>query len=168
MKDNITFSEMMVHIPLCTHKLAKDILVVSQENSDLINELDRHKKESNYKFIELNDLEKIENKSYDVVILPNTKLDIKIVGKLFDILKDDGLIAFSSKVFSRDDNRLIDDLKLVGEKFWIAMPYRFGHHLNLQRADFLDDLEYYSSEIHIASFVFPAKQHKDLTGIAKR
>jgi spermidine synthase len=45
MKDNITFSEMMVHIPLCTHKLAKDILVVSQENSDLINELDRHKKE---------------------------------------------------------------------------------------------------------------------------
>src|SRR5574344_643350 len=90
MKDNITFSEMMVHIPLCTHKHAKDILVVSQENSDLINELDRHKKESNYKFIELNDLEKIENKSYDVVILPNTKLDIKIVGKLFDILKDDG------------------------------------------------------------------------------
>ena len=53
MKDNIAFSEMMVHIPLCTHKLAKDILVVSQENSDLINELDRHKKESNYKFIEL-------------------------------------------------------------------------------------------------------------------
>ena len=182
MKDNIAFSEMMVHIPLCTHKLAKDILVVSQENSDLINELDRHKKESNYKFIELNDLEKIENKSYDVVILPNTKLDIKIVGKLFDILKDDGLITFSSKVFSRDDNRLIDDLKLVGEKFWIAMPYRFGHQasiiaskkyhptadLNLQRADFLDDLEYYSSEIHTASFVFPAKQHKDLTGIAKR
>ena len=175
MKDNIAFSEMMVHIPLCTHKLAKDILVVSQENSDLINELDRHKKESNYKFVELNDLEKI-------VILPNTKLDIKIVGKLFDILKDDGLIAFSSKVFSRDDNRLIDDLKLVGEKFWIAMPYRFGHQasiiaskkyhptadLNLQKADFLDDLEYYSSEIHIASFVFPAKQHKDLTGIAKR
>ena len=61
MKDNIAFSEMMVHIPLCTHKLAKDILVVSQENSDLINELDRHKKESNYKFIELIDLEKIEN-----------------------------------------------------------------------------------------------------------
>ena len=101
---------------------------------------------------------------------------------VFDILKDDGLIAFSSKVFSRDDNRLIDDLKLVGEKFWIAMPYRFGHQasiiaskkyhptadLNLQRADFLDDLEYYSSEIHTASFVFPAKQHKDLTGIAKR
>ena len=182
MKDNIAFSEMMVHIPLCTHKLAKDILVVSQENSDLINELDRHKKESNYKFIELNDLEKIENKSYDVVILPNTKLDIKIVGKLFDILKDDGLIAFSSKVFSRDDNRLIDDLKLVGEKFWIAMPYRFGHQasiiaskkyhptadINLQRSDLLDGLDYYSSEIQLASFVFPAAEHRALTGIAKR
>jgi len=110
------------------------------------------------------------------------RVNRQFVLKLFDILKDDGLIAFSSKVFSRDDNRLIDDLKLVGEKFWIAMPYRFGHQasiiaskkyhptadLNLQRADFLDDLEYYSSEIHIASFVFPAKQHKDLTGIAKR
>ena len=62
------------------------------------------------------------------------------------------------------------------------MPYRFGHQasiiaskkyhptadLNLQRADFLDDLEYYSSEIHIASFVFPAKQHKRFNRYCKK
>ncbi len=47
-------------------------------------------------------MKKLENKSYDVVILPNTKLDIKIVGKLFDILKDDGLIAFSLQKFFQE------------------------------------------------------------------
>ena len=62
------------------------------------------------------------------------------------------------------------------------MPFRFGHNtsilaskkyhptadLVLQRADLLDDLQYYSSEIHKAVFVFPAAEHKALTGIAKR
>ena len=42
-----------------------------------------------------------------------------------------GLLHFLQKFFSRDDNRLIDDLKLVGEKFWIAMPYRFGHQASI-------------------------------------
>ena len=62
------------------------------------------------------------------------------------------------------------------------MPFKFGHNtsiiaskryhptadINLQRADLLDGLNYYSAEIHNASFVFPAGEHKALTGIAKR
>ena len=74
------------------------------------------------------------------------------------------------------------DLKLVGTKFWIAMPFKFGHNtsilaskkyhptadLNLQRADLLDGLDYYSSEIQLASFVFPAGEFRELTGTAKR
>ena len=98
------------------------------------------------------------------------------------ILKDDGLIAFASEAFSKDKEQLFADLKLVGTKFWIAMPFKFGHNtsviaskkyhptadLNLQRADLLDGLNYYSAEIHNASFVFPAAEHKALTGIAKR
>ncbi len=40
--------------------------------------------------------------------------------------------------------------------------------LVLQRSDFLDNLNYYTSEIHNASFVYPASEYKALTGIAKR
>ena len=74
------------------------------------------------------------------------------------------------------------DLTLLGNNFWIAMPYSFSHStmilgskkyhptadLNLHRADFLENMEYYSSDIHLATFVFPAKIHKELTGFAKR
>ena len=38
----------------------------------------------------------------------------------------------------------------------------------LQRSDLLVDLNYYSTEIQHASFVFPTHIQKDLTGIAKR
>ncbi len=85
-------------------------------------------------------------------------------------------------IFSNDKEQLFADLRLVGTKFWIAMPFKFGHNtsilaskkyhptadLNLQRADLLDGLDYYSSEIQLASFVFPAGEHRELTGIAKR
>ncbi len=37
-----------------------------------------------------------------------------------------------------------------------------------KREDWIDYLDYYSNEINIASFVFQTKQHKDITGIAKR
>jgi spermidine synthase len=62
------------------------------------------------------------------------------------------------------------------------MPFKFGHNtsilaskkyhptadLNLQRADLLDGLDYYSAEIQLASFVFPAGEFRELTGTAKR
>ena len=98
------------------------------------------------------------------------------------IIKDDGLITFASQSFSKDENQLKKDLLLIGTKFWIAMPFKFGHNtsilaskkyhptadLILQRSDFIVDLNYYSSEIHNASFVFPAAEHKSLTGFARR
>lgn len=98
------------------------------------------------------------------------------------ILNNDGVLAFATTSFSNDDEKLINDLKCVGEKFWIAMPYRFGHNtcilaskkyhptadIILQVSDLLDNLNYYSSEIHTSSFIFPAYIHRKLTGIAKR
>jgi spermidine synthase len=105
-----------------------------------------------------------------------------VLANIQRVLKDDGLIAFATESFHKDEEKLKSDLELVGKNFWIAMPYRFGHStailaskkyhptadIVLQRSDLLNDLEYYSTEIHHASFVFPASQHKALTGIAKR
>ena len=182
MKDNTALSEMMVHIPLCTHQEASKVLIISKDNESLKKEASKHNKTSNIEFGDIQFLKSKNEKDIDVIIFVDEKLDELLLANIDRILKDDGLIAFTSKPFFEDKNCLINDLQLVGTKFWIAMPFRFGHNvaiiaskkyhptadLNLQRADLLDDLNYYSSEIHQASFVFPASEHKALTGIAKR
>ncbi|KLD95827.1 spermidine synthase [Aliarcobacter butzleri] len=182
MKYNNAFNEMMVHIPLCTHKEALKVLVIGTINDNLKIEASKHNKISSIEFGDLAFLKSHNEKNIDVIILTDVKLDELLLGNIDRILKDDGLIAFATKSFSEDEEQLFDDLKLVGSKFWIAMPFKFGHNtsiiaskkyhptadLNLQRADLLDDLQYYSAEIHNASFVFPAREHKALTGIAKR
>ena len=173
---------MMVHLPLCTHKEATKVLIVGSNNEDMKAQAAKHNKVSNIEFGDTSIITSKSEKNIDVIILTDVKIDELLLANISLILKEDGLIAFPSKAFSRDEDQLFADLKLVGSKFWIAMPFKFGHNtsilasrryhptadLNLQRADLLDDLNYYSAEIHNASFVFPAAEHRALTGIAKR
>ena len=182
MKDNNAFNEMMVHVPLCTHKEASNVLIIGTTNEDMKNQAAKHSKVSNIEFGDLSTLTSKNEKNIDVIILTDVKIDELLLANIEIILKNDGLIAFASEAFSKDKEQLFADLKLVGTKFWIAMPFKFGHNtsilaskkyhptadINLQRADLLDGLDYYSSEIQLASFVFPAAEHKALTGIAKR
>lgn len=182
MKDIIAFSEMTVHIPLCTHKEASNVLIIGTADEYLRKEALKHSKTSNIEFGDISFLRSKNEKNIDVIIFTDTKPDELLLANIDRILKNDGLIAFPSKAFFKDKEELIKDLKLVGDRFWIAMPYRFEHNtsiiaskyyhptadLNLQRADLLDDLQYYSADLHLASFIFPANEHKALTGIAKR
>ncbi|MBL3519666.1 spermidine synthase [Arcobacter lanthieri] len=182
MKDSNVFAEMMVHISLCTHQEAKNVLIIGAVDEDIKKEANKHSKVSNVEYGDLSFVDTKEDKSIDVIIFTDIKLDLKSLANISRVLKNDALITFATKAFSKDKDILIADLKLVGDKFWIAMPFRFGHNtsiiaskkyhptadINLQRADLLDDLEYYSAEIHMASFVFPKKEHKELTGIVKR
>ncbi len=182
MKDNNAFNEMMVHVPLCTHKEASNVLIIGTSNEDMKNQAAKHSKVSNIEFGDLSTLTSKNEKNIDVIILTDVKIDELLLANIEIILKNDGLIAFASEAFSKDKEQLFADLKLVGTKFWIAMPFKFGHNtsilaskkyhptadINLQRADLLDGLDYYSSEIQLASFVFPAAEHRALTGIAKR
>jgi spermidine synthase len=181
MKDNNTFNEMMVHIPLCTHKEALKVLIIGSSCEDLKAQAAKHPY-SNVEYGDESLLTSKNEKDIDVIILTDVQLDELLLANIERILKEDGLITFSTKAFSRDEKQLKRDLLLVGTKFWIAMPFKYGHgtsilaskkyhptaDLILQRSDFIDDLKYYSSEIHNASFVFPAAEHKSLTGIAKR
>lgn len=180
MRDNQTFNEMIVHTPLCTHKEAKNILIIGNSTENLKNEAAKHTGNIEYGDVSL--LTSKNEKNIDVIIFTDVKLDEMLLANIEIVLKDDGVISFKTSSFGNDSDELIEDLELVGRNFWIAMPFKFGHStailaskkyhptadLVLQRSDLLDDLEYYSTEIHHASFVFPAAQHKALTGIAKR
>jgi len=176
------FNEMMVHLPLCTHKEASNVLVIGTADEELKANAAKHNKTSNIEFGDASLLTSKDEKNIDVVILTDVEIDELLLANIERVIKDDGLIAFATEAFSKDEAKLKADLELVGEKFWIAMPFKFGHStsilaskkyhptadLVLDRSDLLDDLQYYSSEIHKAVFVFPAAEHKALTGIAKR
>jgi len=180
MSDKQAFNEMMVHTPLCTHKEAENVLIIGKNSEETKKEASKHK--GNIEFGDLSILTSKDEKNIDVIIFTEALVDEMILANIDRVLKDDGLIAFVTKSFHKDEEKLKADLELVGRSFWIAMPYRFGHDtailaskkyhptadIILQRSDLINDLEYYSTEIHIASFVFPASQHKALTGIAKR
>lgn len=178
---NYAFNEMLAHVPLCTHKEPQNILVVGECDEDFKSEVKKHKVAATY--ISTDEIASKDEKEFDVIIITQKDvIDNLNIANVERILKDDGLIAFISSAYSKDDEKLKNDLRCVGEKFWIAMPYKFGHStailaskkyhptadLVLQVSDLLDELNYYSSEVHMASFVFPAFIHRKLTGIAKR
>ncbi|MGA1931672.1 spermidine synthase [Arcobacter sp. YIC-464] len=180
--NNIAFNEMMVHVPLCTHKEASNVLIIGSADEELKEQAAKHNKTSNIEFGDKSLLTSKNEKDIDVIILTDVEVDELLLANIERVLKDDGLITFATESFSKNEEKLKADLTLVGEKFWIAMPFRFGHQTSilaskryhptadvvLQRSDLLDDLQYYSTEIHSAVFVFPKAEHVALTGIAKR
>lgn len=177
---NFSFNEMIVHVPLCTHKEPENILVIGTVDDELKKEVEKHN--TNAEFGDLSLLNSKNEKNIDVIILTDVAIDEMILANIQRVLKDDGLISFKSESYSKDKERLVNDLTVTGKNFWICMPYSFGHttcvlaskkyhptaDIILQRSDLLVDLNYYTSEIQLASFVFPAHIHKSLTGIARR
>lgn len=177
---NFAFNEMMVHVPLCTHKGPENILIIGTVEDELKQEVAKHKATAT--FGDASVLTSHNEKDVDVIILTDVKIDELLLANIERVLKDDGVITFKTSSFHRNEEQLKSDLNLVGTKFWIAMPYSFGHStsilaskkyhptadLVLQTSDLLDDINFYSTEVHHAAFVFPAYIHKKLTGIAKR
>ena len=106
MKDNNAFNEMMVHIPLCTHKEASNVLIIGTVNESLKNQAAKHSKTSNIEFGDVSTLTSKNEKNIDVIILTDVKIDQLLLANIEIILKEDGLIAFASKAFSKNEEQL--------------------------------------------------------------
>lgn len=170
--------EMMIHVPLCTHAEPNKVLVVGQVDEDFKEEINKHDIEVKY----TDSLQSENEKVYDAIIYLEKDVDEALMANVERIITDSGVFVAQSVKPQSDMESLKNDLNTVGKNFWITMPYRFGHNLCilaskkyhpqadivLQKSDLLDDLNYYSSEMQNACFVFPANIHRELTGIAKR
>lgn len=177
---DFAFNEMMSHVPLCTHKEPSKVLVVGSVDAEFKNEIAKHKVTAEYGDSSI--ISSKDEKNIDVIILTTNSLDETTLANIQRVLKDDGVVAFISESFGSDEERLKADLLLAGSAFWIVMPFKFGHQtavlaskkyhptadIVLQVSDLLSDLNYYNTEVHHASFVFPEYIHRKLTGIAKR
>ncbi len=136
-----------------------------------------------------------EDKSYDIIIVDVPYSSNSQYKELFEptfyaqvnrVLKDDGLLITQGGSYREDIDEHRELLKDAGSNFWINMPYNyeFMNRVNnfilaskkyhptadiiLQRADLIDDLHYYSSDIQRSSFIMPTYINKILLGIAKK
>jgi spermidine synthase len=172
----IIYNEMMIHIPLCTHKDAKKVLVVGEVNEHFTTELAKYSCEIVY----ANEFN--TNDIFDVIIYTKNEIDEFTISNIDKNLnQNDGIFVFKTVRFNKDKDKLIYDLKVAGKISWIAMPYSFGHitaifgskkyhpqaDIILDRSDFID-AQYYNTELHNASFIHPTYLQKALLKIAKR
>lgn len=175
------YPEMMVHVPVCTSKEAKEILIISDKPELLTKEVARHS-DSSAKVIacSLNEISALEDKAYDVVIseMPS---DAAFFAHVNRVLKDDGQFATTHE--SLDDvNANKSMMQILGNYFKVIMPYNVGNgsttllsskeyhptaDINLHRADMIDGLSYYNCDIHVASFAMPNYIRKEYLGVIK-
>ena len=172
------YDEMMVHVPLCSHKDIKKILVVGDVSSDFKAELDKHE----CKDVTFSDELNVEGQ-FDIILYNKdvpTQLEMAAVERCIEPKK--GIFVTKASFIHKDIEVSKQEIATIGKNFWICVPYSFGHNtlifaskkyhpqaeIVLQVSDLLEDCNYYSTEMQNATFVHPTYITKAITGIAKR
>lgn len=175
---NFAYDEMMVHVPLCSHKNINKILVVGEVSDEFKAELAKHE----CKDVTFSDTLNIEG-TFDVILYNNeapSELEMANVERILEPTK--GIFCCKGTFIFSDVEKAKSELETVAKNFWIAMPYSFGHNtlifaskkyhpqaeIVLQVSDLLEGCNYYNTELQNAAFVHPQYITKAITGIAKR
>jgi spermidine synthase len=173
--------EMMVHVPMCTHKDPQNVLVVSNDAAALQTELARHVECTAVTVpATLDALRDAADQSADVVLLEGLT-DAASLSHAGRILKSDGVLAMQHP--SLDDTHANTILmQVLVNSFKIIMPYRLENgetlllasklyhptaDLILHRADLIEGLQYYNCDIHPAAFAMPNYIRKAYLGVIK-
>lgn len=175
------YPEMMVHVPVCTNKIPKNVLIIS-DNADLLSaEMHKHKDiDSNVIGCSLDALRDVADASVDVVI-SELDGDAAVIAHISRILKEDGQLSIVHKPLDdTQSNKIL--MGVLSNYFKVIMPYNLGNgstailaskeyhptaDLILQRSDMLDDLSYYNCDIHVSSFAMPNYIRKEYLGVIR-
>ena len=176
------YPEMMIHVPLCTNKDPKDILIISNNAAPLLEEVQKHYDISaDVISCNLDALRDVEDKKYDVAVCEMDG-DAAVVAHLSRVLKDDGLVTLKHPNLDNEvqANKIL--MEILGKYFKIIMPYNLGNcttallaskeyhptaDIILQRADMIDNLKFYNSDVHPAAFAMGNYIRKEYLGIIK-
>lgn len=129
-------------------------------------------------------LEKATDASYDVILIQSDiELDELFLAQLGRVLTKKGMLSLASKNWWIEPESVKQTLSVLSEKFGVVMPYRYESYSHagfggmmiiasrayhptadiiLQKSDLLDDLKYYSCDVHMASFALSATMRKEL------
>lgn len=175
------YPEMMIHVPLCTNKNPQDILIISNDAAKLIQEVQKHYDVSaDVISCNLEALRDAGDAKYDVVIC-ELDADATVVAHISRVLKEDGLVSLQHPNLENTElNKVL--MKELAKSFKIIMPYNLGNcetallaskeyhptaDIILHRADMLDNLNFYNSDIHPAAFAMGNYIRKEYLGSIK-
>ncbi len=178
------YPEMMVHVPLCTVKEPKNVLIVSDNASALEAEVARHDAIASKTVSASNLLESLRNEadaSADVVLVDTLTDDAAVMAHINRVLSEDGLVVLKHPNLDEvEANKTL--MQMMGNYFKIIMPYNVGNgetlllgskayhptaDIILHRADMLDGQQYYNCDIHPAAFATPNYIRKAYLGIIR-
>ncbi len=165
--NEIIKSEMLACVPLCTHENSNECLIIGNTKLPI----------SAKKFIKNISLSKsldtnsgYESEKFDVIIFDEYPTNLQ---ETFRVLKKDGILC------AKLPEDFKNGIKQLGDYYRIVMPYHSmemvfasnKYHptadIVLDKSDFLEESEYYNSDIHLASFALHESAKKELRGIAK-
>ncbi len=175
------YNELMVHVPVCTHKEPKNVLIISDNAFGMIDEMAKYKNiETKAVGTSVDDLRDLEENTFDVII-SEADIDTASTAHINRALKEDGLVSFAGFKLDNEEETKAKLLE-IGKYFKIAMPYSLLGHtkavlaskeyhptadINLQRADLTDGFEVYNSDLHVGIFAMPTYIKKRYLGIIK-
>lgn len=179
--NEFTYQEMMVHVPLCTNKDPKNVLIISEKAELLSEELARHAEVgSRVISCKLEAISALDDKAYDVVI-SEMHADAAFISHVNRVLQDDGqFVTVHPALDETEANKSL--MKTLGRYFKVIMPYNLGNcstallsskeyhptaDINLHRSDMIDGLSYYNCDVHVASFAMGNHIRKEYLGIVK-
>jgi spermidine synthase len=176
------YPEMMVHVPLCSHKNPQSVLLISDNATLFDGELARYR-DCSVTTIKASDASdaicNLEDNTFDVVLSEGSS-DAVLLAHIARVSKEDALISIVHP--SLDDieaNTII--MKALGKDFKIIMPYDAGestlllaskeYHptadIILQRTDLLEGHSYYNCDIHPAAFATGNDVRKAYLGVIR-
>ena len=175
------YNEMMVHVPVCTSKAPQNVLIISNNASDLENEMKKHDQIASKTIVAtLEALREEDDAAYDTII-SEASSDAAILAHISRVLKEDGVVSMTHPSLDNSaENKSM--MQILGNYFKIIMPYNLGNgdtallaskeyhptaDINLHRADMLDGLDYYNCDVHPAAFAMGNNIRKEYLGIIR-
>lgn len=175
------YNEMMVHVPLCTHKEPKKVLIVSDNAAAFVAEIEKHDGiDCDAIGANVAQLRECGDGAYDVVI-SELDSDAAVLAHYNRVLNDEGLLVTKHpNLEDIEANKQM--MEILGKYAKIIMPYNLGNcttallaskcyhptaDIILHRADMLDGVEYYNSDVHPAAFAMGNYIRKTYLGIIK-
>lgn len=180
MSKEFIYNEMLAHIPVCSHKAPKSLLLISNAPEGIKAELARHLG-LNVTVGGLDSIASGEDASYDIVLIDSTSaISRATYAHLNRIVKEDGLISALNNSLD-DEATTKEQLNAIGEYFKVVMPYKAEdktmilaskeYHptadVILHRTDLIDGLSYYNCDIHVSAFAMPNYIRSTYRGIIK-
>lgn len=176
--------EMMVHIPLCTHKNPRRIWAITTRE-EIAQELGRYGRNVSIRMIDpalaLEAVREGESGSVDVMLIDMHSSDELLWAHVQRLLGTEGLaVVHHPSLEEYAPNEVL--LRRLGEYFKIIMPYHVGdgstlllaskeYHptadVILQRSDLLEGQSYYNCDIHVAAFAMPNYIRRRYMGLVR-